>query len=135
MLSDKSRFYLHHADGRVIIYRRRNERYAQNFIREIYPYGGGGVMVRAAINSNFISALKARLLFVMGILTRDVTLIKFFDLTLCLCSVNVRNLHSCMAYRHNNKIPVLPWPAQSCNSNNNNLTMERSPSIIREQLR
>ena len=57
VFSDESRFNIHHNDGRARIYRRRNERYAQNCIREVYPYGGGGVMVWAAVNSNFKSAL------------------------------------------------------------------------------
>ena len=40
-------------------HRHSNERYAQNCIHEVYPYGGGGVMEWAAINSNFKSALVA----------------------------------------------------------------------------
>ena len=47
VLSDELRFNLYHADGRVIIYRRRNERFTNNYVREVYPYGGGDVMTGA----------------------------------------------------------------------------------------
>jgi len=57
VFSDESMFNIHHADGRVRIYRRCNERFANNCVREVYPYGGGGVMAWAAINTNFKSDL------------------------------------------------------------------------------
>jgi len=40
VFSDESRFNIHH-DGSVRIYRRRNERFANNCVHEVYPYGGG----------------------------------------------------------------------------------------------
>ena len=45
VFSDESWFNIRHADGRVRIYRRHNERFANNCVRDVYPYGGGGVMV------------------------------------------------------------------------------------------
>ena len=57
VFSDESRFNIHHADGRVRIYRCRNERFANICVRKVYPYGGWGVMVWAAINTNFKSDL------------------------------------------------------------------------------
>ena len=53
VFSDESRFNLSHADGRVRVYRRRNERFAPNCILQHNHYGGGGVMVWAAINQHF----------------------------------------------------------------------------------
>ena len=49
---DESWFSVSHADGRVRVYRRRNERYAQCFIRERDRFGGGSVMVWGGIMGN-----------------------------------------------------------------------------------
>jgi len=57
VFSDESRCNIHHADRRVRIYRRRNERFANNCVREVFTSGGGCVMVWAAINTNFKSYL------------------------------------------------------------------------------
>ena len=44
--SDESRFYLQRGDGRVRVYRRRNERYADWCVLERDRFGGmGSVMV------------------------------------------------------------------------------------------
>jgi len=48
--SDESHFLLQRHDRRRRVYRRRNERYAQNCVDEAPPHGGGGVMVWGAIN-------------------------------------------------------------------------------------
>lgn len=45
VFSDESRFTLRFADGRVRVYRRRGERYAQVCVREVDRFGGGSVMV------------------------------------------------------------------------------------------
>ena len=55
--SDESRFNVSNADGRVRIYRRRYERYARNCVQEHDRFGGGGVMVWAAIKNTFKSDL------------------------------------------------------------------------------
>lgn len=60
VFSDESRFNLSTADGRIRIYRRRYERYADNCVFEHNRFGGGGVMVWAAINHNFKSDLIIR---------------------------------------------------------------------------
>ena len=49
MFSNESRFCLSRADSRVRLYRRRNERYAQNCLLQAEPYGGGSVMVWCVI--------------------------------------------------------------------------------------
>lgn len=57
VFSDESRFNLFNADGRIRIYRRRNERFADICVKEHERYGGGGVMVWGAINCDFKSEL------------------------------------------------------------------------------
>ena len=48
--SDESRFHLEKRDGRIRVYRRRNERFAQNCVVEVDNFGGGSVMMWAAIS-------------------------------------------------------------------------------------
>lgn len=48
--SDESRFLLHRADGRAQVYRRRHERFAANCVQEVDRFGGGSVMMWAAIS-------------------------------------------------------------------------------------
>ena len=48
--SDESRFLLRRHDGRCRVYRRRNERFAANCVREVDRFGGGSVMMWAAIS-------------------------------------------------------------------------------------
>ena len=52
LFSDESRFTVSHADGRVRIYRRRNERLADCCIRERDRFGGGSIMVWGGIMGN-----------------------------------------------------------------------------------
>ena len=52
IFSDESRFSVSHADDRVRVYRSRNERYAQCFIRKRDRFGGGSVMVWGGIMGN-----------------------------------------------------------------------------------
>ena len=66
VFSDESRFNLWDANGRIRVYRRRRERYVNNnCVVENNPYGGGGVMVWAAINYRF----KTQLVVCQGNLT------------------------------------------------------------------
>ena len=125
VFSDESRFNLHHADGRVRIYRRRNERFERNCILEVYPYGGGGVMVWAAINSNFKSALvvcngnlNARR-YIDQILQPHVLPMFRQRQGFTFMHDNARP-HTAILTREflvQNNIPVLPWPACSPDCN------------------
>lgn len=45
LFSDESRFSLQHNDGRILVYRRRGERFADVNVRERNVFGGGSVMV------------------------------------------------------------------------------------------
>ena len=62
VFSDESRFNVSHADGRVRVYRRRNERFADCCIRERERLGGGGVMVWGGI----MGGVKTDLVIVQG---------------------------------------------------------------------
>ena len=50
--SDESRFNLYFNDGRMRVYRRRGERYSDVNVKEHDRYGGGSVMVWAAVTLN-----------------------------------------------------------------------------------
>lgn len=47
---DESRFLLHRADGRARVHRRLHERFAANCVQEVDRFGGGSVMMWAAIS-------------------------------------------------------------------------------------
>ena len=55
--SDESRFLLKRGDGRARVYRRRNEHFANNCIQEVDRFGGGSVMIWAAISHTGKTAL------------------------------------------------------------------------------
>ena len=55
--SDESFFLLQRHDRRSRVYRRRNERFAQNCVDEAPPHGGGGAMVWGMISYNGRSQL------------------------------------------------------------------------------
>lgn len=55
--SDESSFLLQRHDRRRRVYRRPNERFAENCVDEAPPHGGGGVMVWGMINFNGRSPL------------------------------------------------------------------------------
>ena len=50
VFTDESRFYLRGNDGRIRIWRRRSERYANCCVHESDRWGGGSVMVRGGIS-------------------------------------------------------------------------------------
>ena len=50
--SDESRFMLQKRDGRIRVYRRRNERFSSSCVQEVDIFGGGGVMMWAAISND-----------------------------------------------------------------------------------
>ena len=49
LFSDESRFNLSHHDGRIRVFRRRRERFADNCLIERDRFGGGSVMVWGGI--------------------------------------------------------------------------------------
>lgn len=117
--SDESRFVLHHAEGRTRVYRRR-ERFAPCCIREVNRFGGGSVMMWAAISHSG----RSQLVHVEGNLNArrycDQILEPHIlpimqDPTQCFQHDNARP-HSARltaAYLQANDIDVLPWPSRS----------------------
>ena len=49
--SDESRFLLQKRDGRIRVYRRRNERFSSSCVQEVDSFGGGSVMMWVAISN------------------------------------------------------------------------------------
>lgn len=125
VFSDESRFNLFHADGRFRVYRRRNERFADNCVLEHDRFGGGGVMVWAAINFNF----KSQLIICNGNLNAEryiqqvlqpVVLPMFQRRQRLIFMQDNAPAHRARAtttFLNNNNIPVLPWPSRSPDCN------------------
>ena len=57
VFSDESRYRLFQADGRQRVYRRRNQRFQRNNVREVDRFGGGSIMVWGAIKFGWRSQL------------------------------------------------------------------------------
>jgi len=123
--SDESRFNLWNADGRIRVYRRRHERYANNCVLEQNRYGGGGVMVWAAIYHRF----RSQLVDCQGNLTAR----RYTDQILRPIVAPLFRQRQGLVYQHDNARPhvarvtrdflqarninVLPWPACSPDCN------------------
>ena len=125
VFSDESRFNLSNADGRIRVYRRRHERYANNCVLQHNRYGGGGVMVWAAINHRF----KSQLVVCQGNLTarryidqilRPVVVPMFRQRQGLVFQQDNARPHVArvtMNFLQANNIAVLPWPACSPDCN------------------
>lgn len=50
LFSDEARFGLHHVDGRLRVWRRTGERFAQNCVQPVVQYRGGSVMMWGGIS-------------------------------------------------------------------------------------
>ncbi len=122
VFSDESRFNLFHNDKRTRVYRRRGERFADNTVIEGDRFGGGSVMVWAAINHDF----RSRLVVINGNLTARryideilrpelVPLIRRRRNGLTFQQDNARP-HSARVtqeFLRQERIDVLPWPSVS----------------------
>ncbi len=121
IFSDESRFTVSHADGRMRVYRRKNERFAQCCIRERDRFGGGSVMVWGGILGN----AKTDLVIVQGNLNAQ----RYINLLNTNLLPFIRNHGPGITFQHDNARPhtarittqflaqnnvnVLPWPAVS----------------------
>ena len=118
--SDESRFQLYRHDGRMRIYRRRNERYIPQCIRGVDRYGGGSVMVWGAISMNG----RTNLVQVQGNLTAvryreeilSRHLVPVMDIRREIFQQDNAKPHTArltMEYLANTNVTVLPWPSKS----------------------
>ena len=104
--------------GRV--YRRRNERFSSSCVQEVDSYGGGSVMMWAAISNDS----KTELVHVTG----NLTAVKYRDEILQPHFMHVmyrerelfqqgnarpHTAHVAMDYLEQNNVNVLPWPSKS----------------------
>jgi hypothetical protein len=71
LFSDESKFNLKFSDGRVRIYRRRRERFADRCVKQTDRFGGGGVMVWGGISDVGKTNLKIVVGNLNGIRYRD----------------------------------------------------------------
>ena len=125
IFSDESRFSVSQADGRVHVYRFRNDRYTQCCIRERDRFGGGSVMVWGSIMNN----VKTDLVVVQGNLKSQC----YVNLLNNNLLPSMQNFGPGLTFQHDNARPhtalvtanflaqnnvnVLPWPALSPDMN------------------
>lgn len=118
--SDESRFLLQRADGRARVYRRNNERFARNCIQEVDSFGGGSVMVWAAISHTGRSTL----VLINGSLTalryRDeilqehvLPIMQNNDLIFQHDNARPHTARLTISFLRDNNVSVLPWPSKS----------------------
>ena len=118
--SDESRFLLQKRDGRIRVYRRRNERFSSSCVQEVDSFGGGSVMMWAAISNDH----KTDLVHVPG----NLTVVRYRDEILQPHLMHVidpqKNLFQqdnakphavrvTMGYLEQNNINALPWLSKS----------------------
>jgi hypothetical protein len=122
LLSDESKFNLKFSDGRVRIYRRRRECFADGCVKETNRFGGGGVMVWGGISHVGKTNLKIVVGNLNGIRYRDEILAPIvlpFIRTHHFNHVFQQDNARChisrvaMNYLNDNHIRTLPWPALS----------------------
>ena len=120
LFSDESRFMLRRADGRVRVYRRRNERFSANCVQECDRFGGGSVMVWGGIHYGGRTALVQVAGALTGVRYRDEILQRH---VVPLLNVNggifqhdnarPHIARVCQDFLQQNNVNVLPWPACS----------------------
>ena len=126
LFTDESRFCLFRNDGRVRVFRRRCECLAPICIREVHPFGGGGIMVWGGICGQTTTQLI--------VLRGNMTAQRYIDVVLrpvvvpflqrqprgsILQHDNARHQVARMTrdYLEDANVTVLPWPANSPDMN------------------
>jgi hypothetical protein len=122
LFSDESKFNLKFSNGRVRIYRRRRERFADGCVNKTDRFGGGGVMVWGGISHVGKTNLKIVDGNLNGIRYRDEILAPIvlpFIRTHLLNHVFQQDNARChisrvaMNFLNDNHIRTLPWPELS----------------------
>ena len=119
-LSDEFRYLLQKWDGKIRVYRRRNECSSSSCVPKVDIYGGGSVMMWEVISNDS----KTELMHVLGNLTAVRHRNEILQPHLMHVIYRQRQLfqhdnarpltpRSAMGYLEQNNIIVLPWPSQS----------------------
>ena len=125
LFSDESRFNLSHHDGRIRVFRRRGERFADNCLIGRDRFGGGSLMVWGSI----MGRKKTNLIVVQGnlnaqgyinqILQPEAVSFLQRHRPAILIHDNARShvARICQQFLNRNNVNVLPWPAMSPDMN------------------
>nr|KAG5690281.1 hypothetical protein BaRGS_035030 [Batillaria attramentaria] len=132
LFSDASRFCIGHADGRVRVWRRRGDRYADNCVVENNAWGGPSLMLWGAIGHNQVLGP----VIFQGLGPRrgiGITAQRYMDQVLHLHVLPFFQAHGNWVFQHDNARPhtaratqdllqrsgiqVMPWPALSPDMN------------------
>ena len=116
LFSDEPRFNLSHHDGRIRVFRRRGERFADNCLIERDRFGGGSVMVWDGI----MGRRKTNLIVVQGNLNAQGYINQILQPEAAiLMHDNARPYVAriCRQFLNRNNVNVLPWPAVSPDMN------------------
>ena len=118
--SDESRFLLQKRDGRIRVYRRRNERFSSSCVQEVDSFDGGSVMMWEAISNDRKTDLVHVLRNLTAVRYRDEILqphlMHVIDRQRELFQQDNARPHTArvaMDYLEQNNIYVLPWPSKS----------------------
>ena len=117
MFSDESRYLLYRADGRQRVYRRNGERYRDNCLVERDRFGGGALMVWAAISYGH----RMPLVFIDGPLTAQryvdvilrpvvVPFVRQHNVTFQQDNARAHVARLSMAFFQQNNVNVMHWP-------------------------
>ena len=125
VFSDESRSNLSHHDGRIQVFRRRGERFANNCLIERDRFGGGSVMVWGSI----MGKRKTNLIVVQGYLSAQGHINQILQPEAVpflqrhgpaiLMHDNARThvARICRQFLNRNNVNLLPWPAVSPDMN------------------
>ena len=125
LFSDESRFNLSHHDGRIRVFRRRGERFADNFLVERDQFRSGSVMVWGGI----MGRRKTNLIVVQGnlsaqgyinqiLLPEAVPFLQRRGSAILMHDYAMPHVaRICRKFLNRNDVNVLPWPAVSPDMN------------------
>uniref|UniRef100_A0A8C7CB70 Tc1-like transposase DDE domain-containing protein n=1 Tax=Oncorhynchus kisutch TaxID=8019 RepID=A0A8C7CB70_ONCKI len=119
LFTDESRFCLTRGDGRIRVYRRRNERYTEVCTLERDQFGGGGsIMVWGGVSQHHELVIAGNLNAVRY--REDILLphvVPFLqahpDMTLQHDNATSHTVRSVCDFLQDRNVSVLPWPAKS----------------------
>ena len=125
LFSNESRFNLSHHDGRIRVFRRRGERFADNCLIENDRFGGGSVIVwggivgRRKINHIVVQGNLNAQGYINQILQPEAVpfLQKYWPVILMHDNARPCVARICRQFLNRNNVNVLPWPTMSWDMN------------------